>query len=324
MKIAKYSEFIVEFKKHTVTPTTFYLVLRYERAKEGLVKHQFNGLSGISDNDEIIPKFLDVRDLLLVMDGQKVLEKNPSLSKVEYNNPDMLVSNNFKIINRLLQNNDLYIHDVFKKIFQNFLNTKFYQDNYYKRPTYKSEKKNKEIDSKLRICQIGRFFDRKDFYLAEIMEKEINNVRINNVNDFVNWIYNNLKNLEVETDRNVPYGTPPMDVNTITKDDIKFIVLEGLKFLGNVWVHEGEWIVNPNKLNNTKVFNIPYGSKLYFNLRIKDTSNLSDKDKWKNNGLPHDKLPEVQQWIKDNELDKYYEIHFIEGYKNVHNQIKNL
>lgn len=115
----KYIKLFEDFRIIKETPKWFYLVLRIEKAWDSLLKMEFNGLVGVADNPEIINSWFDVRDTLLVMKGDEFLKLNSNVHKINYDNPNSLVSNNFKLLNRLLQNSEdrKDFYDVIQKIF---------------------------------------------------------------------------------------------------------------------------------------------------------------------------------------------------------------
>jgi hypothetical protein len=67
---------------------------------KALHKGEFEGLQGISDNEKIINSFFDIRNLMLVMDKEKVKSMN-IIDQVQYDSVEYLVDNNFQILSRL-------------------------------------------------------------------------------------------------------------------------------------------------------------------------------------------------------------------------------
>lgn len=87
----------------------YYLVLRLnEKTFENLISGKFKNLKGISDNVEIINRFFDIRDILLIMDKKSVKELN-DIEEVKYYDIDFLVKDSFKNLKRLTFDNKDYI-----------------------------------------------------------------------------------------------------------------------------------------------------------------------------------------------------------------------
>ena len=159
----KHIQLFEDFRILKDTPKWFYLVLRISKAWESLLKMEFDGLIGISDNPNIIKNWFDIRDTLLIMRGDEFLKLNTDVFKVDYGNTNKLVSNNFQILNRLLQNkeDDIYYSNIIEKIFT------------------KTELE-KTTDKKFLI--ISKFLKLNRYEYASIIEDEIknHNKKINN------------------------------------------------------------------------------------------------------------------------------------------------
>jgi len=82
----------------------FYLVLKDEEETfKSLVDGEFEGLQGISDSEKIINSFFDIRNLMLIMDKDKVKNLN-EIEKVKYDDVDYLTKDTFKVMGRLTGN----------------------------------------------------------------------------------------------------------------------------------------------------------------------------------------------------------------------------
>lgn len=82
-------------------PENFYIAINIEHAIDGLKKGMFIGLRGISDSGAIAIEHLGAgTDAILVMPGQDVIELN-KLTRIMYDNPDYMVSNDFRSLRRL-------------------------------------------------------------------------------------------------------------------------------------------------------------------------------------------------------------------------------
>lgn len=96
-------------------PKYFYLCFdSYNLDIKQLQSQTLKGVKGISDTELIIKNWFTAgRDMILIMDGKKLVELN-KLSKAMYSNPDYLVSNNMKALFRLWSQRDAM------GLFQNF------------------------------------------------------------------------------------------------------------------------------------------------------------------------------------------------------------
>lgn len=101
-------------------PNNFYIVSEYDRniTLESLKKHSLEELKGISDSGLIILDFMGVaRNIILKMPGDKVVKEN-KLSRIMYDNPHYLVSNNLEALARIWQKSrDSFGFGVFQNLF---------------------------------------------------------------------------------------------------------------------------------------------------------------------------------------------------------------
>jgi hypothetical protein len=104
-------------------PKWFFLVSRKNHLDK-IGTMELDGLSGISGSPDIINKWMDVRDVMLIMPGDKLLEMN-DIHPVYYYNPDQLVSNNLEILSRLKQ--DTKGHNPAKTTLHGILGNSTYQ-----------------------------------------------------------------------------------------------------------------------------------------------------------------------------------------------------
>ncbi len=282
------------------TPKWFYLVLRVDKAWDSLLKMEFDGLTGISDNPEIINYWFDVRDTLLIMKGDEFLKLNPNIHKVDYNNPNQLISNNFKLLNRLLHNaeNTEHYYDVIQKILSHSERVKTNNDKYH---------------------LISKFLNLNVYKVEEIISDEINdkNTIINNVWDFVNIIWKNLPTMVQKYNKNYPWGKP-YDINDFDKNAIYFIIQQGILKLSESWTNEGEWIIKKDKATNKRLLKVPSNSKLYFKINItdpKEIERMKAANKWgHHSGIEDKNLKLVTDMIESYHLDKLYDVEFIQGH----------
>lgn len=102
------------YDQHDV-PERYYVVGNFSKyspeVPEQLSKLELPGMSGVSGSEDIIKNFLGVaREMLLVMDGYHFEQLN-NLSRVQYDNPEYLVSNNLNAFLRILAHNPDKIKD---------------------------------------------------------------------------------------------------------------------------------------------------------------------------------------------------------------------
>jgi hypothetical protein len=102
--ILSYKDKLYEFQLSTENYSKYYyLVLRFdEKTIQNLVKGKFEGLKGISDSENIINHFFDIRDILLVMKKEAVESLN-DLEPIKYDDIEYLSKDNLKILKRLYQ-----------------------------------------------------------------------------------------------------------------------------------------------------------------------------------------------------------------------------
>ncbi len=67
----------------------------------GLASGVVDGVAGISSSSSIVRQWLPHRQFLMIMDSDAVLASNPSIIKVDYEDLDGMVRNNFMILRRL-------------------------------------------------------------------------------------------------------------------------------------------------------------------------------------------------------------------------------
>jgi hypothetical protein len=72
----------------------------HEGSINSLKNYKFKGITAISDSPKIIESFARMRSAILVMDKNKVNENN-LLEKIDYDDINYLVKNNFEILYRI-------------------------------------------------------------------------------------------------------------------------------------------------------------------------------------------------------------------------------
>ncbi len=289
-----------DFKILKDKPKWFYLVLRFEKAWDSLLKKEFDGVVGVSDNPQIINSWFDIRDTLLIMNGDEFLKLNPNVHKIDYENPNSLVSNNFKLLNRLLQNSEERedFYDVCQKVFSH---------------TEKIKASNKEYEA---IHNTSYFLNRNVYKFANVMEKLVENGKtINNVWDFVNGLWNSFPKMIEYYNKNYSWGTK-YKIEDFDKNVLYYVIQQGILNLANSWKKEGEWIIKKDKVTNKRNFKVPEKSKLYLKLDVSDPAELIrlNKSYGSTRGLSKDNLKLVTDLIDTYHLDNLYDIEFIEGH----------
>lgn len=186
-------------------PNWFYLVLRDGSVRgdknpnvvwESLSRMKFDGLRGISDNILISRAWFDVRNIMLVMPADKVLEMN-KINKIQYFNPDQLVNNNFEIIKRVMDNergDDKYnITSTITKIFQNLssIGNQNVIGSKKKSRIYGTWTRNpsaKYVRDIIHMMDIPSFYYGVGDYIYDMIQKD--NIVINNIDDLSRMVGN--------------------------------------------------------------------------------------------------------------------------------------
>jgi hypothetical protein len=313
-------------------PDWFYLVLktsRYDdRPWKQLLEMNFKGLQGISDSPDIINSWLDVRDVLLIMDAKKVMELN-NIHPVYYHNSDQLVSNNLKILMRLVDNTrgdvEYNIRSTIIKICQYADNIHRHLGNRKRAKIYGTWKQgsNKKIYSDL----IGYIGDTHFYYMfSDYTTEEIKNgYKVKNVGDLLKLVGKMIREKE---DKLTEFrGKWFKDFKPFVEHYKKY----GTKFIEKVFrwcitslsrsfVNESEWIVK------SPSFTIPEKSHLIIKTYPgRDSEKYDewfeqtqiDKERYKENKISYDSRGVEEKKIK-HIIDKYHldEIYNVELVNN--------
>ena len=191
---------------------------------DSLSKQKLEGVVGISDNPKNVANWFELRDVMIIMDGKQTLELN-DISKVEYDDPKLLVKDNFKIYKRLSDSRSDNNHHVLSNIFTYL----------YSYVIDKNLIKHGDEELSRFFSQLGNNVHR----YADALE----NTHIKDFDDFVD------KFIEVSKNK---HG---VDLNKKPLDSVLWSVI---KKAGKTFSDEHEWIVN------NKVLNIPQGSTVIF------------------------------------------------------------
>jgi len=195
-------------------PGFFYVLIRFRKDEHGqnLANQVLDGVQGISASGKITLIHGFVRDALIQMPGSQVAQEN-NLTRVMYDNPHYLVSNNFAAGKRLYQKRSAY--DFIDQIFlrSSDINNRTGPLHYYT-DTFSYN-----------------MYQHKDYW---------NNANPRNFNDFMRLLLNapviekNTKRNQEELFSKIPQFTQE--------------VWDRLREIGSLYSSESEWIVKNGKL----------------------------------------------------------------------------
>lgn len=133
--ILSYSDKLYEFQLSTENYSKYYyLVLRFnEKTLQNLVDGKLVGLKGISDSENIINQFFDIRDVLLVMKKEEVESIN-NLEPVNYDDVEYLSKDNLKVLKRLYQEPNDYNNG--SLLYQGIRKCEYYKYGEFKNDNY--------------------------------------------------------------------------------------------------------------------------------------------------------------------------------------------
>jgi hypothetical protein len=287
-------------------PKWFFLVSR-DNLLDKVATMNLEGVSGISSSPEIIYKWFDVRSVMLIMPGDKLLEMN-NLHPVYYYNPDQLVSNNLALLTRLKQ--DYNATDPVKSTVQGVLQNATYQLDMQKKRYYKKAKFKERKPDRYELMQ---YVKRKHWAIATGVSKRVKDgFKIKNMRDFTNIVYSViLKDIEPDTKMNVPYGTTPYDKSKLNKDLLLTVLKGCVYYTGNVFNDEAEWIVKD------KTLRVPKGSKLVIK---QDVGNYSGR--YEVRGLEPEKIEEIFEVLP--ELKEKYEVILVDNKDDAFEKFKDI
>lgn len=238
MNILTFDQFLNEgsYTERNI-PSKFYVCINlkadtYQQLADGILP----GIEGISGSKENFGHWLHYRDAMLVMDAKGLLALN-KLSRVMYDNPDYIVSDNLKHIARLFNQRDKdgATYTLVRKIVELVRKKRNFNDSYN------------------RIAYHIGFDD--GHKISEYVQK----VRINGVKDIVSAI---CKVIDQKA-----YGEP----FEWDKASVQELVVEAITALGKSYKYEQEWLVKDRTLR------IPEGSMLYVAKDTEGTTEQTDK-----------------------------------------------
>jgi ribosomal protein S18 acetylase RimI-like enzyme len=342
----------VHYDKHE-KPKWFYVVLRdRDKTFENLSKMELKKLKGISDTRNVTEAWLDVRNILLAMPADKVIELN-NIHPVYYFKPDQLVSKNFKILKRLWSNengDDKYnIKSVVTKICQNASLIGGYKKD---KGVIGNRKKAKIFGTwttearKKYIADIIYYINQSDFYYKfsnYVADKVVNeNYTINNMNSFIKLLETFLKDEEEYLRKDRGSWMPKIDKLIdlynkygfeLFKKIFTWCIIVSTKYYSK---SESEWIVKSEK------FKIPKGSHLflkyvpddfYDNNEIrfkwiekmrKDEKDIMGRNKKYKNESYGKELNELKKIVSEYNLQNKYYINLRQNRFEVHRDLKRI
>lgn len=238
-------------------PDKFYLVIRKldDDVCKNLVNHELRGVKGVSASRNILPAWLDVRDVAIEMDG-KEFERLNKLSKIGYDNPDYLVSSNFAAIRRIKSDNpdkpiDVYgfisvIEQIAREIDEIGIRTPEAQWLRAIFTTYGTSEKT------------GKHYGLNGLVKAEGLP------RINSVNGLVNWIWSNRHKLS-QTNPYRAVSPDPHSQDGLNVSYVDKIIRLALTHFGSHYrERESEWILKKEWIEGgeNRILRIPNNSRL--------------------------------------------------------------
>lgn len=205
-------------------PEQFYVVtdiqhnLKIDDLQEGVLTN----VTGVSGSANIVLGFMGVaRDLIITMDGQELVKLN-KLTRIMYDNPHYLVSNNMEALARMFQSqkDDYYhiFHNLFDymKIFMKKSSNSAYDELYYE-------------------WDYGR---PPHFEFEEVLSKM--NFKIDNLADFTKLL--------IKVSNKIPKYKGKEYFENLSFQDVYDLAEGSLKIAGNIFHDESEWILKDKKL----------------------------------------------------------------------------
>lgn len=216
-------------KSFSKAPLKFFLVTNIRDINQDDLNNKIlKGVTGISENAEIIVNFLGIdRDIVLLMDGEELVNKN-KLTRIMYDNPNYLVSGGLKTIYRLFQRkyNPEDVGEVIFRIFD-YTKTVLKEFGYFELLSY--------IEYHGAQSLFG--FSAKKNIPSKVY---VSLTKIKNLTNFVSWFIDdfvaNLPNKKIKELFNIGF------------QNVYKIFYESLIRIGNVYKDEGEWILKDNQL----------------------------------------------------------------------------
>jgi len=204
-------------------PKKFFVAFDFKDAYKGLKEGEFYGMSGISGSGNIKFNFLGVaRDAMLVMASKKVIDLN-NLTRIMYNNPHYLVSNDMDALKRIFSARDN------TRVLENIL---------------------QYIEKELKGSKHKQLFYDATYYSLFNMGWDWSKVlpKIKNIKSLTTFLTR-----KINTDFSKKTGA---DYN-IKEKEVNELLWNALLKIGEVYSDESEWVIK------NKTFKIPSDSKLF-------------------------------------------------------------
>lgn len=301
MKYLKHvSEYILE---NNINNFDYFFLVTRDIFLDQITNRKLGNLQGISSSPEIINKWFDIRDIMIVMPKEETLRLN-DIKEIKYFDYDLLTKDNFKVLRRLKSNKgDYAIESTIRELFKASTNQLNYHKNYFKQDKF--------IQKNPLRHDIMIFLKRRNFNIADGIKQRINNgYHIDNYKDFLDITYDVILNdTKTETTSNVPYGDTPFDVNKLNKEVLSKVLKSSLSYLGYVFSKESEWIVNND------IFTVPKNSKLVIK---QDVGNY--KDRFDTRGFEPERIEKI--FNKYPNLEKEYEVILVDNRREAYNIFK--
>ena len=229
-------------------PKDFWVVFDLEEMVDELKTGKIKGLKGISSDSDIQFSFLGVaRDAMLQIDSKKLLEHN-KITRIMYDNPHYLVSNNLWALRRLYNASpSRWANQVFGNLFGEI------------------QKHMKSVDKQLGYDMDYYGFRNVDPKWAKQMNSK---GKIKNIKELSIVIKNYIENIFSDT--------TGMDYD-VSLNTMKDIIFKALKNIGEIYSSENEWVVKNDYLI------VPKNSIMYILIQEPDNFNKEIYDVVSNN-----------------------------------------
>ncbi len=236
--------------------------------KKGVIE----GVTGVSGSANIVLNFMGVaRDLIITMDGAELVSKN-DISRIMYDNPHYLVSNNFQALARIFSSRPNDYYHIFNNLF-----------------SYMQVVAKRSSDPKLNaLRQTWEMRNPPVFEIEDALKKL--NFRIDNMYDFTKVFIRAINSIDDED-----YSGKEI-IEELTYDEMYDLLYKAVLRAGEIFSDESEWVLKSNKLV------LPKSTKFVIGM---DKIELFNK--WKNDELtPVEKFTTseylIERWQKQEEL----------------------
>ncbi len=245
-------------------PEQFYVVtdIKYNIELNDIKKGVL-GVTGISGSAHIVLDFMGVaRDLIIAMDGEELVNLN-QITRIMYDNPHYLVSNNMLALSRIFQARpDDFQHTLrnvfdYMRLFMKKSSNSSYDDLYY----------------------WWDYAGIPDFEFSKAFKKM--NLKIDNLSDFVRTL--------VEASKSIDEYNGKEYFENLSYKELYKAVEEALFYIGQTYKNEAEWVLKNKKLI------IPSSTKFIIGIE-----NLEEYHNWRKGELDPSKKffmgTEIERW----------------------------